>query len=168
MKALIITGTPGTGKTFLANQLAKKLKLPCVHLNELIKKNKALHQGKDPDGTIVVNEARLLTTIKQLLMHLKIPPIIEGHLAHILSRQLVACCIVTTCDLKTLRRRLQSRRYNQQKMRQNLDAEILQTCLIEAKQRHHRIIVLDTTDIKHPPYAVLTRVKQYLHHDRHR
>jgi adenylate kinase len=168
MKALIITGTPGTGKTFLANQLAKKLKHPCIHLNELIKNNKALHQGKDPDGTIVVNEARLLRVLKQLLAHLKVPPIIEGHLAHILPKQMVICCIVTTCDLKILKARLQSRHYNQQKMRQNLDAEILQTCLIEAKQRNHRIIVLDTTNIKHFPDAALKRVKKYLHHDRHR
>jgi len=60
-------------------------------------------------------------------------------------------CIVTKCDLKKLESRLKKRKYSQSKIRENLDAEIFDVCLNEAKENGHKIMVVDTTkrvDIK--------------------
>ena len=38
MKVIIISGTPGTGKTTLAKKLAKKLDFEYIDINKIIKK----------------------------------------------------------------------------------------------------------------------------------
>jgi adenylate kinase len=54
-------------------------------------------------------------------------------------------CIVTHCDLKTLQQRLGRRCYNKKKIRENLDAEIFDVCLVEAIEQGHKTITFDTT-----------------------
>jgi broad-specificity NMP kinase len=46
MKKIIVTGTPGTGKTTLAKKLSKKLKYAYIDVNNVIKENK-LKEGYD-------------------------------------------------------------------------------------------------------------------------
>ena len=43
---MVVSGTPGTGKTTLAKSLAKKLKYSYIDVNEIIKENK-LEEGFD-------------------------------------------------------------------------------------------------------------------------
>ena len=52
---------------------------------------------------------------------------------------------MTKCDLKELERRLKNKKYSKNKVRENLDAEIFDICLNEAKENKHKIIVVDTT-----------------------
>ena len=44
-----------------------------------------------------------------------------------------------------LEKRLQERKYSKKKIRENLDAEIYQICLNEAKEKKHKLIVFDTS-----------------------
>lgn len=58
---------------------------------------------------------------------------------------MVDMCIVLTCsDLKVLQQRLKKRKYSPQKIRENLDAEIFQVCLVEARERGQKVVVVDT------------------------
>lgn len=72
--------------------------------------------------------------------------VIDSHLAHHLPKKSVNLCIVTTADLKTIQNRLEKRGYSRVKIRENLDAEIFQVCLNEAKEMGHRPIILDSTN----------------------
>lgn len=70
--------------------------------------------------------------------------VIDSHISHLLPKQMVDVCIVMICpDLKKLKRRLQQRGYSPKKVRENLDAEIFQVCLNEAKEGGHRVIVVE-------------------------
>jgi adenylate kinase len=62
-----------------------------------------------------------------------------------LPSKYVDLCYVTKCDLKTLKKRLEKRRYSKEKIRENLDAEILDVCLIEALENKHKVKVINTT-----------------------
>ena len=55
-------------------------------------------------------------------------------------------CIVTKSSLKTLEERLKKRKYTKSKIRENLDAEIFDVCLNEAKEKGHNMLVFDTTE----------------------
>jgi adenylate kinase len=62
-----------------------------------------------------------------------------------LPKKYVDLCIVTKCGLKTLEKRLKKRGYKKQKIRENLDCEIFDICLNEAKEKGHNIKIIDTT-----------------------
>ena len=53
--------------------------------------------------------------------------------------------IITKSNLKTLEKRLKNKRYSKAKIRENLDCEIFDICLNEAKEFGHKIKIIDTT-----------------------
>ena len=71
--------------------------------------------------------------------------IIDSHLSHHLPKKYVDLAIITKTELKILEKRLKKRRYNKDKIRENLDCEIFDICLNEAKEAKHKILVVDTT-----------------------
>lgn len=141
---IAISGSPGTGKTTLAKELAKKLKYKYLDVNAIIKKN-GLSSGYDKireceivDVDILINELASLIKDEGNL-------IIDSHLSHYLPEEWLDFCIITKCDLKVLEDRLKKRKYSKDKIRENLDVEIFDSCLNEAKEAGHNIIVVDTT-----------------------
>ena len=71
--------------------------------------------------------------------------IIDSHLSHYLPEKYADLCIIAKCNLKVLENRLKKKGYSKSKVRENLDAEIFDVCLNEAKENKHKIIVIDTT-----------------------
>ncbi|MDO8655853.1 MAG: AAA family ATPase, partial [Nanoarchaeota archaeon] len=84
--------------------------------------------------------------------------IIDSHISHLLPSKIVDLCIVLTCShLKVLQKRLQQRKYSQSKIRENLDAEIFQICLMEAREMRHKIIIFDTS--KDEIQKIISKIK---------
>jgi len=180
MLVLIVTGTPGTGKTTLSKKLAKKLNFYYVDVNKVIKKY-SIAEGYDRKRkTKIVNIKKLnkalineINNYKKLIQsNIKIIPIknkfnkkitikkinnikkfnkikkgiiIDSHLSHYLPKKYADLCIATKCDLKVLKKRLEKKGYSKGKVRENLDAEIFDICLNEAKENQHKVLVIDTT-----------------------
>ena len=83
--------------------------------------------------------------MKKLIKASKKDLVIDSHLSHHLPAKYVDLCYVMKCDLKKLKKRLINRGYSNNKVRENLDAEILQVCLLEALLNKHRVKVVDTS-----------------------
>ena len=81
----------------------------------------------------------------EFLRKIKNGIIIDSHLSHYLPKQYADLCIVAKCDLKVLKNRLKRKKYPENKIRENLDAEIFDICLNEAKEHKHKIFVINTT-----------------------
>jgi adenylate kinase len=133
---IIITGTPGTGKTMVADALGKALKKRVVHINEFAKKKK-LVIGKSR-GSCVVDLKRLR---KKLLTA---DGVLESHLLceFPLPDSIV---FVLRCDPKVLAHRLQKRKYLRKKIKENLEVEALDYCTINAENNYKRVYDIDTT-----------------------
>ena len=71
--------------------------------------------------------------------------VIDSHLSHYLPRKYVDLCIVAKCGIKELNKRLKKRKYSEQKIKENIQAEIFNICCNEAMQKKHKISVIDTT-----------------------
>lgn len=150
---ITITGTPGTGKTTIAKQLAsflrkRKIKYKILNLNAFIKKRKIYDYYDQKRHCYVVDETKLRKAILPLLKEAKKKKqclIIHSHLSHLLHKRYIDLCIVTKCDLKTLLKRLKKRRYSAEKIRENLDAEIFDICRIEAEERGLKIYTVNTS-----------------------
>jgi len=175
MKTIIVTGVPGTGKTTLSKKLAKKLNFYYIDVNKIIKKYNISEGYDKKRKTKIVDVNKLnkalikeinnykkmiQSTIKKYSINtnsnnkieyiikknkIKEGIIIDSHLSHYLPKKYVDLCIVTKCDLKVLEKRLKNKKYSKSKVRENLDAEIFDVCLNEAKENKHKTFVIDTT-----------------------
>ena len=145
MKVIIITGTPGTGKTSLAKMISKELKFKLVDVNKIIDQRKICEAYDQENECKIVNLQKLKKQLLKEIKESKENLIIESHLSHHLPKDQVDLCIVTKTDLKELNLRLIDRGYSDQKIRDNLDAEIFDLCLTEAQETGHNLLIVDTT-----------------------
>ena len=150
MKVIAVTGTPGTGKTAISKKLAKRLNFHYLDVNNLVSKYK-LSEGYDRKRkTKIVDIAKLnkflINYIKQSKKLQKIKGIIiDSHLSHYLPGKYVDLVIVAKCGIKELNKRLKRKKFNKNKIQENLQSEIFDICYNEALEKKHKVFVVDTT-----------------------
>src|SRR3989344_9034626 len=145
MKCVIVTGSPGTGKSKVAKLIAKKLKGEYVDVNRLVKNKKIKSKYDKKLMTSIIDVKILNKYLIRMIKESKKLLVIDSHLSHYLPKKYVKLCVVTKCDLKILKKRLEKRGYGKEKIRDNLDAEIFDICLVEALENKHKVKVIDTT-----------------------
>lgn len=132
----------------MAKKIAKKLNYDYIDVNKLIKKNKLFESFDKKRDCYVINTKKLNSFLKDLIKKSKKSLVIDSHLSHYLPKEYVNLCIVTKCDIKVLKKRLQKRKYSKEKIKENIQAEIFDVCLNEAKEKKHKILIIDTTNLK--------------------
>src|SRR3990167_10154277 len=142
---IIVTGCPATGKTIIARKIAEKKKLRYIDVNQLIKDNKLYSYYSRKDMSYVVDVKKLNRFLIKLIKKDK-DVVLDSHLSHYLPNKYVDECIVTKCNLKELKKRLEKRKYHKEKIRKNLDCEIFDVCRIEALENKHKVRVVDTSN----------------------
>lgn len=130
-----ITGTPGTGKSMIGNELARR-GYTVVHLTATV--------GPYVIGEDEERDARIIDVDRWAAEFNPVEGFVEGHMAHLLPCDRI---IVLRCRPDELRVRLSQRKYQQKKIRENADAEALDVCLIETVEAFEpsQILELDTT-----------------------
>lgn len=148
MRVIAVSGTPGTGKTTYSRKLAKEKTYKYLDVNKIIDKF-CLSEGFDKEKeTKIIDTDKLNLKLIEIIAEEKEKRtkgiVIDSHLSHYLPKEYVNECVITKCDLRTLKKRLEKRGYPEAKVRENLDAEIFDTCYIEAKEMGHKIKVIKT------------------------
>ncbi|NOZ58325.1 MAG: AAA family ATPase [Euryarchaeota archaeon] len=139
---LIITGTPGTGKSTVAGLLSRRLGLKLIRLSALAGRAAC---GYDAErGSVEVDVERLFQIVRPLARG---DVVIEGHLAHLLPFR-EATVVVLRCSPAELEERLRKKGFPERKIRENLEAEALDVCLIESLQVHSDVYEVDTSGMK--------------------
>lgn len=147
MEAYIVTGTPATGKTTFAKNYAKEHNIAYIDGKELIKTNN-LSEGFDKNNNCdIIDENKFAKVCEDLIKLFKDRDeslIIDSHLSHYINSELIKTCFVTECDLKILNQRLKDRKYNKNKIKDNLEAETFKICQIEAQENGHTVEIIKT------------------------
>lgn len=136
-----ISGTPGTGKSVVAKALAKKLNYTLLPINDLAEKKKLIVCYDKKRQTSIVDVKKL----KKECLKLKDNTIIEGHLAHFCKADYV---FVLRANPKVLEKRLKRKGWSKEKIKENVEAEILDVVLQEAVSENKRVFEVDTTKRK--------------------
>ncbi len=145
-----LTGTPGAGKTTVADILsARGYRVESV--NELAERF----------GTVSEEDDSKIVDVEGLAEKLKLPEdeviILEGHLSHLLNPDVV---VVLRCNPILLKERLKSKGWSEEKVLENVEAEIVDTILIEAMEECGDVYEIDTTGLS--PEKVADAVEEIL------
>jgi len=136
---LLLTGTPGTGKTTISQSLAKRLEARLEAVNQLVDR-KHLYTGQDPEKHYkIVDISALLEEMDRIGKDYQSSAdwlIFEGHLSHYYpAADLV---VVLRTNPQILRERLKKRKWKAGKIKENLEAEALDIVAWEAGDIHGR------------------------------
>jgi len=135
-----ITGTPGTGKTHLAAELRKR-GYGVLDLNGYIRENGLLDEKDEERDTFCVDVDSLDVSLEKYRTGDLI--FIEGHISHHVECGMI---IVLRCRPELLAGRLSERGYSDRKVKENVQAEILDIILCEASDNDVPVCELDSSD----------------------
>jgi len=135
---IAVTGTPCTGKSTISKKIAEILNYRYIDIGNFAEKNNLIIK-KDPERkTDVVDEKKL----KKLLKNLD-NIVLDGHYSELLDPDIV---FVLRCPPEILKERLK-KKFSKKKVRENLLAEILDSCLISAAQNNDHTIVFEIENL---------------------
>ncbi|KAK2749166.1 hypothetical protein FQN57_006781 [Myotisia sp. PD_48] len=139
---IIITGTPGVGKTVHCEQLAQETKLKHLSINKIVK-DRGCHDGYDDAlKSYIVDEDKLLDEIEEEVK--KGGYLIDWHACDLFPKSWIDLVVVIRCpSTSILYDRLSARQYSEEKLQENLDAEIFQVLLEEAREAYDEEIVVE-------------------------
>jgi len=145
MKRIIcVSGSVCSGKTTVAKRLAKKLKAKYIDVNKVIKENKLAESYDKVRKCDVVDVKKLNKVLEEIIKNSKENLVIDSHMSHFLSPKLVDYVVITKTSLKKLKNRLKKRGYSKKKIEENMEVEIMDICLNEAKELGHKIKIVET------------------------
>lgn len=134
-----ITGSVGTGKTTISNNLGIRLNCYVNHLNDVAKKYKIKDvenlQTFDFDLDLLLKDVEL--EIRESKKQ-EIDMIFESHFAHFIDPSLVDIMFVIGRDLSKLKEEYERRGYNEKKITDNLEAESFNLCFYEAIENGYK------------------------------
>ena len=141
---IVITGTPGVGKSHLASVLCSSIKN--AKRIDLHPKYKELSSSYDYSGRCyVLNFSKVSRYVRSELKNdAQRVYVLDSHIAHRLNPSFVDLVIVLTCsELNIISQRLTERKYPKAKIAENLECEMFHMCEEESFLRHKNVISID-------------------------
>ena len=141
-----LTGTPGTGKTTISRMFKNEVEI--IHLNFLVNKYKNLWEYDNFRKTKIIDIDKLNEIVDNYI-YTKISNnniiLIEGHLSHLLKG--VDKVILLRLHPLELKKRLKKRKWEKNKIKENIESEILDIILCECIENFSNsdIFEIDTT-----------------------
>lgn len=147
-QAYILTGTPGTGKTTIADLLENK-GYTVTNIGKLVKDEELFDFYDKKRDSFVIADDKLNAVLTQLIESntSALPLVLDGHVSR-LPPLFVSKCIVFRCSIRNLRQRLVARGYSESKIDENIEAEIMEVILTDMMQLYGKDLVrVVSTDV---------------------
>ena len=137
---IMVTGSVGTGKTTVAEALARRLDFPLIRLSDAIGKIPSKYNKKLKTREVDVTELSKWLTRETGGMQ---DFVVEGHMACELELDANYVFVLRTHP-DELGKRLKERRYIKIKVEENVMAEALDYCLLKVEKKKN-VFEIDTT-----------------------
>ncbi|CAL9040239.1 adenylate kinase isoenzyme 6 homolog [Musa acuminata AAA Group] len=137
---ILVTGTPGTGKTTTCSLLADATGVCHINVGDLVRE-KGLHDGWDEEFEChIINEDLVCDELEDKMEDGG--NIVDYHGCDFFPERWFDCVVVLQTDNSILHDRLSSRGYMGPKLINNIECEIFQVLLEEAKASYPEDIVI--------------------------
>lgn len=118
---ILVTGTPGVGKTTLSSYLSSILQIPHIDVSSLIIKNKLYDMYSEEDDTFDFSARKVRKHLKNVLLD---DFIVETHTIEIIKKYKFDHVFIIRAPVSILTKRLSERGYKAEKIEANIDCEI--------------------------------------------
>jgi len=150
---VLITGVPGTGKTTLAEALSEALgaSVARVDVNALARAREFFLEYDDEMDTHVLDEDALLDEMEsELAKTIDGGCVVDYHSCELFPERWFDLVVCLTCasDTATLYERLEKRGYGERKIRENVECDIFQVVVEEAKDSYENVWVRENKTLE--------------------
>jgi len=130
---ILVTGTPGVGKSVVASMLASRLGANYVNLGELVERENLILGVDEERGTLIADTGKVSERLKKIMEASDRDVIVDGHYAaDVGPAERVHLVFVLRRDPDELKGLMERRGFRGRKLWENLAAEILDVCLWDA------------------------------------
>ncbi|ETV87736.1 hypothetical protein H257_01209 [Aphanomyces astaci] len=144
---ILVTGTPGTGKTTLCQLLAERTPLRNVNVGDLVKEHE-LHAGRDEDfDCFILDEDKVVDDMDDMMSSADGGIVVDFHTCDFFPERWFDLVVVLRTDNTTLFDRLTNRGYTAKKVSENVECEIMQVVLQDAQESYVPEIVQELTSV---------------------
>eukprot|EP01080_Neovahlkampfia_damariscottae_P000863 gene863-9112_t len=140
---ILITGTPGTGKTSLAQYIcSQNSNFKHFDISALVKEH-SLHDGfEDQFESYTLNDDKVVDYLEDFIDE-KGGMIVDFHTCDFFPERYFDLVVILRTDNSVLFKRLQKRGYKQKKITENVQSEIMQIVSDEAKESYKKEIIVE-------------------------
>ena len=138
---MLITGTPATGKSSLAERVAAAAGMTQYDVSKIAKAENLCESYDEAMDTHVIDEDKVLDHMEERLGTEEGGVVVDYHSCDLFPERWFDLVVVLTCDNTELYERLESRGYSEKKIRENVECEIFQTVVEEARDFYAEEIV---------------------------
>jgi len=152
MSVILVGGSPGTGKTKVAKILGSKLSVEVISLGDLADDTGCIKAEDKARNTGIINEDCLIDALLDLTDDKSKRMVIEGHYIDLVPSSSVQWVFILRTHPETLKIRLSERNYSDEKVLENVEAEVIGVCQMDALDAfgESRVFEIDTTDLSAP------------------
>ncbi|CCH61113.1 hypothetical protein TBLA_0E00520 [Henningerozyma blattae CBS 6284] len=139
---LLISGTPGTGKSSTCELLKRELEdYKYINISDFAKEFNCYDGFDKGRKSHIVDEDKLLDELEPILREGH--NIVDWHVNDVFPERLIDLVVILRADNSVLYDRLQNRKYHDAKVQENLDAEIMGVVLQDAIDSYAQEIVIE-------------------------
>ncbi|XP_044761820.1 adenylate kinase isoenzyme 6 [Coccinella septempunctata] len=141
---IMVTGTPGVGKSRMCHQISEMTGLQWIEISKVAKENNCVEEYDEVYHCPVLDEDKLMDGLEETMG--VGGNIVDYHSCEFFPERWFDVVFVLRTDNTLLYDRLVSRGYTGKKLEDNMDCEIFQTILEEAKSSYKPEIVHELTN----------------------
>ncbi|XP_058443514.1 adenylate kinase isoenzyme 6 homolog [Malaya genurostris] len=138
---ILITGTPGVGKSHLCKRLVEQLGFKWQNVSDIVSEHGFVEEYDEEFECPVLDEDRLLDYLEPIMQDGG--NVVEYHSSEFFPQRWFDVVYVVRCGTSLLYERLQARGYNERKVKSNMECEIFQIPLDEAKDSYRKEIIYE-------------------------
>jgi adenylate kinase len=143
---LLLTGTPGTGKTTISAEVAKDLGLRHIDLGAFARERDLVDTYDEALDCHVLHEDAVLDALEPIMAQGSV--VLDHHSSDWFPKRWFQAVVVLRADTASLYDRLEARGYAKLKLDHNVQAEIMQVVLDEAVESYPDVPLLECDNNK--------------------